>query len=281
MTRDASDVAIVISGAQGWMGRELICNLKVTSPATQIVRLPRINPESFAELEPVLSPLGEWTFVHLAFITREQILEIGKDSYVNANRQITDVAQRIIDLYRPTAVIHASSGAVFKAADVYGELKREQEEVIGSTCSKNDITCVNARIWSVSGAHCPKQNHFLFFDLLRQACFEDAVEIRASYPVHRRYVDAGQFLELALRIAQLGESATIDSGGELVTAYTLAKRMLKALGVRKPINVPSQIGPPDDYHSKSNGMQDWARKLKFTMGDLDWQIRNSLASIEQ
>jgi len=264
-----------VTGANGWMGKEFIHNWKLRENDARIIPAPRLGPKSVDILAADLAGQEDWTLVHLAFITRERLSSMSVDAYTCANREITRSALELIERLRPTAVVHASSGAVFQSMDTYGELKIEQEELIGQMCERFQIPCINARIWSVSGAFCPKPRDFLFFDLLYQAIFVDEVHIRADHEVLRRYVDAGQFLSLATTLAHLGMSMDLDSGGQLISAVELGGRMIEILSVNKPLRYLKTRNHSDAYYSPSHRMEDFAEKFGFTLNDIDWQIKNS------
>lgn len=269
---------IVVTGANGWMGNEFIHNWKMRENDARFIPAPRLGLESVDILAAELAGQEDWTLVHLAFVTRERLSTMHVDSYISANRAITKSAQELILKYRPTAVVHASSGAVFTPGDTYGQLKLEQEESLRTVCDHLQIPCVNARIWSVTGAFCPKPKNFLFFDLLYQALFEEEVHISAKHEVLRRYVDAGQFLSVANALAQRGISMDLDSGGGLVSAAHLGQRILALMNNGKSLVQEVHDTPPDHYFSQSNLLENMAGMLGVDLGDLDWQIRNSVSA---
>ena len=278
VNRISSRSTIVVTGANGWMGKEFIHNWKLRENDARIIPAPRLGPNSVEILAADLAGQEDWTLVHLAFVTRERLSTMHVDSYISANRAITESVQELILKFRPTAVVHASSGAVFKPDDIYGQLKLEQEEILRTACDHLQIPCVNARIWSVTGAFCPKPRNFLFFDLLYQALFEEEIHISAKHEVLRRYVDAGQFLSVANALAQLGISMDLDSGGGLVSAAYLGQRILGLMDSGKSLVQEVHDGPSDHYFSRSNSMENMARVVGVDLGDLDWQIRNSISA---
>jgi nucleoside-diphosphate-sugar epimerase len=272
---EAKPPVFVMSGARGWLGQEFIHAWKGEDPTVEILSTPRLGSDSLHQFATRLDGKPLQTFVHLAFATRERLAAMGETEYVSTNRAITEGAIEVIKRYRPSSVVHASSGAVFDKDDLYGHLKREQEELLQNVCLDQGIPCVNARIWSVSGAFCTKPDEFLFYDLIRQALFSDSVQVRANHEVIRRYVDAGQFLSLAVKLANCGMSLDLDSGGERVTAVELANRIVDVLESDKPVLSNQTSGGSHAYYSSSTDMEKMAGDIGHEIGDITWQILRS------
>ncbi len=275
MNRESRSRQIAVSGAFGWLGQEFSQAWIIENPDSRILNTPRLGFEPLSQFADLLEPEAPWTFLHLAFATRERLPLMGEVEYVATNQAITKGAKELIERYRPSAVVHASSGAVHNVNDLYGQLKLEQEKLLRRACDALDIPCVNARIWSVTGALCPKTENFLFYDLIKQALFAKEVQLLADHEVIRRYVDSGQFLSLMMKLAHKGLSIDIDSGGECVSAMGLARRILDILDIDKKIWQHDLSGEPDAYFSRSYNMEKLAAENSHFIGDLDWQISHS------
>lgn len=285
----ASD-RILVTGATGWLGRELIARLGVLRPEVPVLavashhRKVAVGRLEFDAIAWELDAIAQWrpsVVVHLAFLTREFEAAVGWREYESRNRHLSDLAT---DLYRlPTirAFVYASSGAAISPrSGMYGRLKAEDEELFLNNGQSSGVPTTIARIWSVSGAWCPKPEQFAFYDLIRQTQLSPVVRVNATHEVFRRYADAGEFLEICLAFAGSGASGSIDSGGERVEIGELAQRIQKVLGTVRPIERPDLTEPSDDYCADSSAMSQLARQFEVSLSGLEEQIRRSAEALD-
>jgi nucleoside-diphosphate-sugar epimerase len=236
----AGDERILVTGAGGWLGRELLSRL-----------LPSIRPENLmtvASRERVLVldgrrvEIARWTdkdaaafepthVVHLAYLTRDRMASLGRDRYIAENVELTTRVKGMLAWPSVRALVHTSSGAALTAvSEPYGLLKREEELLFQDECSRRGITCVTCRVWSVTGPHVQEPEKYAFSDLIEQALRGEDLVVRSSHHVYRRYIDAGELLDVALRLALAGRSTVFDSGGTYVEVGDLAAQILEAIG---------------------------------------------------
>jgi UDP-glucuronate decarboxylase len=283
---------VVITGATGWMGRELIARLIDTRPdlpTLAIASTPRAFSVGRKRLEALAwdhDAIAEWgptLLVHLAFRTREHLTGGQYEAYIAANINLSASAARLYTLPSLRGAVIASSGAaVSMTGEPYGALKQQDEATFTQLGLQSGIPTVIARIWSVSGSHCPKPHLFALYDLIRQAESTDPViRIRASHEVRRKYVDAGEFLEVALSGAGLGRSGTIDSAGALVELTELAQQIQIATDTRKPIERPDICPDPDNYFTESREMDNWATETSVALSPLAIQIGRSALAVRR
>jgi len=281
---------ILVTGATGWLGRELIARLSVLRPEVPIlavasrhqkVHLGRLEIDALAwEFEAI----AQWrpsVVVHLAFLTREREAAMGWSEYESRNRQLSDLATRLYSLPSIRAFVYASSGAaLLPRSGMYGRLKAEDEERFQEKGEALGVPTTIARVWSVSGAWCPKPDHFALYDLIRQTQLSPVVRINSAHEVVRRYVDAGEFLEICLAFAGSGGSGSIDSGGERVEIGELAQRIQQVLGIIRPIERPELTGAADGYFSDSSTMSQLARRFGVSLSGLEKQIGRSAEAVD-
>lgn len=280
---------VAITGAAGWLGRELINQLHATAPEVQILALGS-RPSELLLPDGTTHQVHDWLqtrvedwqptyFVHLAFITRERQAEFSAEQYLIMNQHITSEALKALQWKSIRGLLVASSGAAIQdVEDQYGRLKAQDEANFASEGERRGIPTVIARAWSLTGAYCTKPQHFLFFDLILQSLSADVneIEIRAAHRVLRKYVDAGQYLEICLGALARSWSGVIDSTGPLVEASELADAIQLEVGTKKPIVRPELSGLADEYFSDSQSLDHWADVLGLALLDLPGQIRRSM-----
>ena len=283
---------IVISGANGWMGREIIYRLLKDDPHASILALGRRNSRLTFQCNGSV-PVHEWTstdvaawqptaFVHLAALTTVQLNQMSNESHTAENRSLMRSALAISQLPSVRSVVIASSGAALTQLDnPYGIHKAFEEIEFQKALSSWGKTLVIARIWSVSGRFCTKSDQLLFFDLLHQvAAGENPVRIRANKKVYRTYVDAGEFLEICLKTSLSGHSGVIDSTGMLVEAAELAQLIQMELKVFSEVRRAPILHSPDIYYSQSRELENWSRITGVGLSDLNDQVARCVEIID-
>jgi len=262
--------SITVTGATGWLGKELInilTNLNLENLELDLIssteREIEVNKKRFKTNIFTKTRLIETDiYFDFAFLTREKILTLGKDRYIEMNKSIIDNSIDLIQLKHPKTVILASSGAVYSQGcnnfkednNLYSELKLMQEEKIRATCDDIGINLIVTRIFNLSGNGINKINTFAIAELISRAFQNQKLHIRSNYLVYRRYCDISQLLNLLLKLHEINFSGIIDSGGIKIELRDLARTIVKQLGSNSELDF-SDIGKdssPDEYFSKSN-----------------------------
>lgn len=271
---------IVVTGAAGWLGRSLLGRLLPAAEACGATVLGVASRERLQAIGGTVIPIRAWNdddlmaweptvVVHTAFVTRERLADLGEPAFQRVNRDLTDRACRLAMLPSVRAVVHTSSGAALDpTSDAYGRLKAEQEVAFEQISG----AIVNARVWSVSGPECTRPDEFAFTSFVRMAVSTGVIRVTAQNRVWRKYVDAGQMMEVSLLAALHGHRGTIDSTGELVELHHLAERTARLLSARvesAPMNPDSTDGR---YYSDSPSMDEFAARYGLALASLDEQI---------
>jgi nucleoside-diphosphate-sugar epimerase len=273
---------LLITGATGWLGRELLARLHRNRPDVEIKCIAS-SPRQF-QLEGTSFQAEPWDAaavalwrptlaIHLAYLTREVQESIGLEDYELQNVRLSELALSLYRIPSLRGLVVASSGAALADPDgLYGRLKALDEERFREAGQAAGIPTAIARIWSVSGAHCTKPDLFALYDLIRQVRVAPEVRITAQREVWRRYVDAGEYLEICLGAVASGAFATIDSGGDLVEIGELVQVIQTTLGVSQAV-VRSEIRyPANHYYATTAAMSDWAESLGVGVADIRQQI---------
>jgi nucleoside-diphosphate-sugar epimerase len=279
---------VLVTGASGWLGRSLMARLLPESSrlgfevhgvagSSRAVRCTGTSFDVESWDDGAVAAWSPTVLVHAAFVTRDHLDHVPEPEFEERNRSLTSRALRVASLPSIRSVVHVSSGAaVAEEPDVYGRLKREQEQRFAEVAVPGGPAVVNARVWSVSGPCCPKPDAFAFVSFVRDALTTGSIHVHAQGEVWRRYVDAGEFMDLALLAAIDGRTMTIDSTGDLVELHDLAARVASILGATVTSSPPADGIPPSRYHSDSDVMaglaSEWARPLS---GLADQIVRTS------
>ena len=283
----SDDDRLVVTGASGWMGREVLARLLATRPRVEVLPIAsqaRTFTVSGARFdahpwsERLIESWRPTLAIHLAFLTREAVSEFGQDAYIQRNNAITALAMRLYSIPTMRGLVIASSGAAIVARnDTYGSLKSQDEALFTSLGESTGLPTVIARIWSVSGAYCTKPSLFAFSNLLDQTLTQGEVHINAKHEVWRRYVDAGEFLEVCLTAAGDQSHEVIDSAGPLIEIGPLAQLMQDVLGARLPIHREYPSEPADRYFANSPNLESRSEDFGISLTDLAGQVLRSVS----
>jgi len=262
---------IVISGATGWLGQELIkvlstnelnrANMTLVSSKTSKFTIENKQYEAKNFANTNLRKEIDF-FYDFAFLTRKKINNIGPQKYVDINTTIINNSFKLIKKCKPKSVILASSGAVYKAGKnhnidnnyLYADLKNFQEEKIAEACSAVGANLVIARIFNISGSGINKVNNFAISDFIEKSISNKDIEIKSNYLVFRRYCDITQLLRLMEKLSEQPITITFDSGGFKIELRDLAQKIIMLLGSNSKV-VSKEISnnmQTDNYFSASN-----------------------------
>lgn len=270
---------LLLFGGSGWLGRSLLHRLSpyglqdilVVGESSRLIILPdreiRVHSYSLAAAEDFQPSI----VIHLAALTRDRLTAANKETYSETNRVLLRRGLALSRISSVSAVVSVSSGAALTDSGPYGASKREQESAFEALRGEIPAHIVNARVWSVTGRFCTKPDAFAITSMIQEAKRLGTVTVRSVIPVRRRYVDAGEFLELAMRAGKIGLAQSIDSSGALVELEQLAVRIGSIYGAEVQCS-PSRVGPGDDYFTSSSSMLKVAKQLDYKFSSLDTQI---------
>jgi len=268
------DSSITITGATGWLGKELINVL--TNLDIQDLKLDLIS-SSEREIEVSNRKFKTNIFTKnrfidtdiyfdFAFLTREKIHTLGKERFMEMNNSIIHNSIDLIKRKHPKTVILASSGAVYRQGlnhfqednNLYSDLKLMQEEKIGAVCSDIGVNFIVTRIFNLSGNGINKVNTFAIAELISRAFQNKRLQIRSNYLVYRRYCDISQLLNLLLKLHGRNFTGIFDSGGVKIELRDLARTIIKQLGSNSELDFAAigKDSSPDEYFSRYDLYED-------------------------
>jgi len=217
---------LIVTGATGWFGRTALHELQrllgpeafsrrvrafasrsrtiiSTGFADGVERSIPVAPltelPDLAALEPIEAML------HTAFLTKEYVERVGLETYISANRGITDLVCRSLQSAPSARAVLISSGAATALdavaclegklhSDPYGVLKWEEERRLGEI-----VDTLVLRAYAVSGRFIRDPKQFALGDFLLRALDGLPIVIKAPMPVIRGYGHAGDMVNLAFR----------------------------------------------------------------------------------
>lgn len=269
---------ILISGATGWLGREILnifsetnfekvqINLIGSKNTHVIVKEKIIEVKSFKTYNDIESVNNYFDF---AFLGRNKFEKLGPEKYREINMEIISNSTKLIKRICPKTVVLSSSGAIYsmkkstKAGDLYSDLKKIQEELIIKACDASGSNLIVSRIFNLSGRGIPRENNFALVDFIIKSINDIDLVINSNYSVIRRYSDVTQLLRLLFEMAERGQNCVFDSGGAKIELRALANEIIKVVESKSKV-VASEIKSDiehDYYFSDSNSYENLLTKI--------------------
>jgi nucleoside-diphosphate-sugar epimerase len=266
----ASDARIAITGASGWIGKatlELLYN--TLGPGDFAKRVfafgsaPRTVDFGTGTIEqrPLIAmlalPSAPTLILHLAFLTKDKVAGMDEDEYRRLNRVLSRTVLEALDMIGATAVFVASSGAAefadepnaSPAMQLYGSLKKADEDMFAQWAEERGTRAVIARIFALSGPHINKHDTYALASFIRDALAGRPISIRADFPVYRSYVAIRDLMSVVFA-AMLGEGAGVvrfSTGGERLEMQHIAETVSETVGHVAIDRPPLRTDAADEY----------------------------------
>jgi nucleoside-diphosphate-sugar epimerase len=285
---------IAVSGATGWLGRETIEKFSQSLPLENLIlyssdgrgtvnnKGASLPTENFLSAEPPNSLEG---FIHLAFLTRDKVPTIGFAEFVSKNMSLISKACQIIETSKPKWVVLVSSGAILdrnsgeEETDImknpYGFCKRIEEALVLQSAQKVGANVVIGRLWGATGEFMPHNSAYAISDFIQSAHTKKRIDIKSGGSVIRRYVDAGEFMEVLVKAAANGESITINSGGAKIEISKLAELVVEHFPNIEIVR-PVQDNSLDDYFPRDSDFEILAASVGVLLSDLQTQVSRTV-----
>ncbi len=251
-----SDLAVMVTGSTGWLGRATLAALddclgeafprrvQVFSSQTRPLTLPSgrvVNSRALGELAQV--PEQPCLILHYAFLGKERTLDLDLKEFVARNEQIGDFLTEQIIRLRPHGVFVPSSGAVYRgdrsidddlARNPYGVMKARDERKFLALSSNTNARIAVCRVFNLAGPYINKVRSYALSSILLDILRGGPIVLRAERPVFRSYFHIGDLCNVvfALLLSQtaIGETP-FDTAGELmIEVGDLAARCRELLG---------------------------------------------------
>jgi nucleoside-diphosphate-sugar epimerase len=300
----------VVTGASGWLGKATLDMLRGALGAefsTRVIALgSRQSVISFADgnTYPVKAllewqpPLGQPLIVfHYAFLTKDKVGGISTEEYVARNEIISSVVSSWIATGSVRGVVLPSSGAVYDflhtkardaAANLYGQLKYNDEMSFTAACEAKGIGLIIPRVFNVSGPYINKFDSYALASFIFQVLNSNPVTINARRPVIRSYYFIGDLIELCLQLLLkqvTGKTESFDTAGEeVIELGELAQRVGTVLADRTLVicqRLPMlEEAVEDRYVGNRQRIEELERNLGIHPLTLDAQIMSTSLYID-
>ena len=235
---------VVVVGAGGWLGlatlemlhgllgREFHHRVAAFGSGARTLTLRgalAVDQQPLADL-PLLPP-APTLVLHMAFLTQEKAKAMSEETYVEANRAISSRVLSALDDIGAEGVFVPSSGAVYMAdrpgaersKQLYGRLKREDEERFAAWGAERGANVAIARVFNLSGPYINKRSSYALACFIDDALGGRPIGIRATRPVFRSYVAISEMMSVVVGLltAPAAEPIVFDTAGDDV--YEMAQ----------------------------------------------------------
>ena len=299
---DIKSLKIAITGASGWIGKNLI-ELLISKNSYKVFRKnvslygstdKNLLIKDRGEILPIknLSKLIDDSkklqfdiVIHCAFFVRDYIEEVGTKKFIDINQQITKkVFSSIKNLKRPKLIL-LSSGAASAHKDIsdkfdmekdpYGFLKR-QEEIIFNDFAETAIF----RVYALSGKYMRNPERFALGNFIFQAKKKGFIKIESPMTKIRGYVNVNDLsniiLNLFLSEKNLSKFNIINAVSDEITLLNLAEIISNKFDSVPIIHNINNRLPIESYSFSPQSFRLLSKRLNYNLMDMTQQIEATM-----
>jgi nucleoside-diphosphate-sugar epimerase len=282
---------VLILGASGWFGQtaatmfaesqaDLVC--VVRGHAKNSLRVPRANYIEWDERR--ISEFRPTLILDFSFLTRDYEQRMSPKDFATVNQGLT---KRLLTLFQSDyvrSVIYVSSGAAAYPTNAdnrsmlqssYGSLKREAEERLLAAWDggRQGKKLTILRAWNVTGPYILSPTKYLFTSLISQA-LNGHIRVDSEIEVWRKFVSISDALTLSLWNLNHSVQPVLETGGELIEARQLARRVREIVNPNSGLEFSSPSNSErDDYFPTGFSWQTAVNAAAFEPMNLADQIR--------
>lgn len=289
---------VVVNGGTGWLGIATLRALKrlknteeveIFSSDGRLFHTEDLGSFKTHNLKKEINiELKSDILVHLAFKTRDYIAKLGDKEYSRFNLEIINSSINLARNLKPKSIIIVSSGVVARYNKSggkldntgYTHLKIHEEKLFSELSKELDCNLVILRMWGGSGRDLIHPLKYAIGDLIMQGLRSNKIVVNSNNLVYRRYSDASQQMEIALRCAMTGMNTLFDSGGIVVEMEELAILIKNIINPNSKVirNVDLDL-EPDIYYSQNSDFENLARNFNVDLYDIKKQIEETKISV--
>ena len=286
---------LLITGASGWLGKNLIellvdaygdkfgTRVLATSSSTRKIEpRPGISFSVHKWEKEQISEFSPTHIVHLAFVTRDKLQDMPLEEFVRKNEVLREEILWAIRLPSVRALLSTSSGAVAKLPrDPYAALKIADEVAFKNLADIVGINFLCTRVWSVSGPYIKPGDILALESFISSALANKPIELQAPTAAWRTFMDAKEITGLSLLALMQNRKGILNTGGTTVSVLELAQRVCATLQSTSSIStVGSSVKSNSDYYvSEYPDLVQFAQKQGVTVLDLESQINSTAVSL--
>lgn len=283
---------IIITGSKGWLSREFLeFQLRETNGIDPNVfkllgrgrsKLILSNRQELIQEDfMTTSPKGETEgIIHLAFLTMGKLNNMQKKIYQDANSKIILRMKSLIKEKTPKWIIIVSSGAAAvakygssnNAIDIYGTCKIDEENALRELCAETNTVFVCGRLWGALGKFMPVNRSYAASDFVYTALMENQIRITNPDLIYRRFVDAGEFMNLLFMVAKSGKDLELNSGGHSIELGDLAKKIGIFLNIDTILRPQISKIIDKSYLPPGNSYEEFASNFGLSLSSIDTMV---------
>jgi hypothetical protein len=278
---------IIVYGANGWLGRSALSVLHriygghilaIGSKDSEIII--DLERHHVFKAENSFSKIKDNSlFLNFAFLRREKIKEIGIESFMDQNHEISKFASETIKSGSIKTFINLSSGVAgyvehSQSNEPYAKLKFDYENIFGTITAESNVNFLNSRIYSISGRFINEFNHLAISNFIQQAKIKKSIYVKSPETL-RNYVCAEDYVSVLLGLSNLNGYLSIDSGGTVVNFMDLAKTISEKFSNCDVLLDDEQVASPD-YLGDSDRFNKIANDLKIPLKSIEDQVSQTL-----
>ena len=292
----------LLTGAGGWFGKTALYEYEQRYGAEALreeviafASKPRwidfgsthgpIQAFDLRDIASIQAPTG---VLHLAFLTRDRLAQVGLHTYISTNRAITAALREVLRANPTIPAITTSSGAAAALdglptnleANPYASLKQE-EEVLWRKEAQQRMAVV-FRVYAASGKMMVEAERFALGDLLLQALNGQQLQIKAGHRVERSYVHVGSLMQLAwamLKRPKPGGFYGVDACVDSIDLVELAQMITNTIGLHEPIHAINPDLPVDRYGGNGQAFSQLLADYHLMHPTMADQIADTLAGL--
>ena len=212
-----------------------------------------IQALNLEELTHITNPAG---LLHLAFLTRDRVKDVGLETYVSVNRGITGQVEKLLQSNPCLPIVTTSSGAAAALdgeepdleGNPYATLKQEEEDLFHRESIRR--MAIVFRVYAASGMNMQGAERFALGDFLLKAIGRQQLVIKSSCKVERSYVHVGTLMELAWQLLVKPDPTgfhIIDACTDHIDLLDLARLISTREGLPEPKHEIDASLPTDFY----------------------------------
>ena len=244
-----------------------------------------IKAHDLQEIGSIEAPTG---LLHLAFLTRDRIAEVGLECYIETNRAITAAVSAVLQANPTIPAITTSSGAAAALdgfptnleGNPYASLKHEEEARWQKEAKRR--MAVVFRVYAASGRMMAGPERFALGDFLLQALSGQQLQIKAGHRVVRSYGHVGSLMQLSwalLKQPKPNGFYGVDACRDCIDLLELAQAISDAFGLQAPNHTINPDLPVDRYGGNGEAFSQLLEDYLLVHPTLEQQIADTLAGL--
>jgi len=290
---------VLVTGANGWVGRSAIQVLLDKYPNFEVVGTSRtpgfLNVGNQNKIKLVTlqdSVIKDRLFdglIHTAFPTQNLVEKLGQNEYTRQAMLVNSWLQKFGELNDLNFIFGISSGVVslkengmlHENEDPYADEKQKEEHLIKSIGAKGYSI---GRLWAGSGRFIKNYRIYALGQFIESAINGNDIVIKSQKETFRRYCDVEQFCEIGIALSLDGFNKQFNSGGTLISIQDLAHKIgsrFSGVAIRSLNQGHEKFNQPNDYFPIAEDFDRFAERYRIKLFPMEEQITRSIIGVKR